>query len=124
MESLETHLSAQEMIVKTAFKPRLESLEDRLVLDGYAGTHVLYQDVVVPIVVQGRVTGAAVDPAGASGNTCYIGSSNGGVWKTTDGGNSWLPGTSQPGAHDIGTDSRPGSGILKSTDAGTDGRAD
>ena len=32
----------------------------------------------------GRVTGIAVDPADASGNTIYIGTTGGGVWKSTD----------------------------------------
>ena len=40
--------------------------------------------------VSGKITGIAVDPRDASGNTFYIGSSNGGVWKTTDGGKDWL----------------------------------
>lgn len=40
--------------------------------------------------VSGKITGIAVDPRDASGNTFYIGSANGGVWKTTDGGKDWL----------------------------------
>ena len=38
--------------------------------------------------VTGRVTSVAVDPSDPSGNTYYVGSANGGVWKTTDGGTS------------------------------------
>ena len=38
----------------------------------------------------GRVTSVAVDPSDPSGNTYYVGTANGGVWKTTDGGTSWL----------------------------------
>jgi hypothetical protein len=38
----------------------------------------------------GRVTALAVDPSDPSGNTVYVGTANGGVWKTTDGGNSWI----------------------------------
>ena len=38
----------------------------------------------------GRVTGIAVDPSDPSGNTYYVGSANGGVWKTTDGGTPWI----------------------------------
>lgn len=34
--------------------------------------------------VTGRVTSIAVDPADASGNTVYIGTTGGGVWKSTD----------------------------------------
>lgn len=38
----------------------------------------------------GRVTSIAVDPSDPSGNTYYVGSANGGVWKTTDAGTSWI----------------------------------
>ena len=38
----------------------------------------------------GRIAGIAVDPSDPSGNTYYVGSANGGVWKTTDGGTSWI----------------------------------
>jgi len=34
--------------MKSSFKPRVEMLEGRLVLDGYSGTHALYQDIVIP----------------------------------------------------------------------------
>jgi hypothetical protein len=40
--------------------------------------------------VSGKITGVAVDPSDPSGNTFYISSSNGGVWKTVDGGEDWL----------------------------------
>ena len=40
--------------------------------------------------VTGRVTSIAVDPSDPSGNTYYVGTANGGVWKTTDGGASWI----------------------------------
>jgi len=41
--------------------------------------------------VSGEVTAIAVDPRDTSGNTFYVGSANGGVWKTTDGGVDWTP---------------------------------
>ncbi len=41
--------------------------------------------------VSGRVTMVVADPTDGSGNTYYVGSANGGVWKTTDGGSSWAP---------------------------------
>jgi hypothetical protein len=41
--------------------------------------------------VSGSVTAIATDPSDPSGNTYYLGSINGGVWKTTDGGNDWTP---------------------------------
>lgn len=44
--------------------------------------------------VSGRVTSVALDPRDINGNTFYIGSVNGGVWKTTDGGVNWTPLTS------------------------------
>lgn len=37
----------------------------------------------------GRVSALAVDPNDASGHTVYLGGANGGVWRTTDGGQSW-----------------------------------
>lgn len=70
------------------FKPKLEALEGRFQLSA-AGAHVLYQDVVIPettTVVTGRVTAVAADPADATGNTYYVGTTNGGVWKTSNGG--------------------------------------
>jgi hypothetical protein len=66
------------------FNPQLETLEDRLALDGYIGSHMLYQDVVIPMVtstITGRITAVAVDPSDPSGNTVYIGAAGGGVWK-------------------------------------------
>src|SRR5438445_40885 len=40
-------------------------------------------------VISGQVNAIAVHPADA--NTLYIGASEGGVWKTTNGGASWTP---------------------------------
>jgi hypothetical protein len=96
--------------------------------------------------VSGRITAVATDPSDASGNTYYVGSANGGVWKTTDGGTSWVAlmdrvlvgggriavpigglavSPSSPsvlyaglGVADLQFDSRAGSGILKSSDGG------
>ncbi len=95
----------------------------------------------VPIDVSGRVTALAVDPSDTSGNTVYLGAAQGGVWKTTDGGATWVPltdkqaslaigaialapsnpkiiyvGTGEPNS---GLDCYYGAGILKSTDGGT-----
>lgn len=39
--------------------------------------------------VAGRVRGVVVDPDDASGNTWWIGSVGGGIWKTTDAGENW-----------------------------------
>ena len=40
--------------------------------------------------VSGKITGIAVDPTDASGNTFFVGSANGGVWKTVDGGSAYI----------------------------------
>lgn len=86
----------------------------------------------------GRATSVAVVPTDA--NTIYLGTAAGGVWKTTDGGQTWTPltdsqaslaigavavdpnnpstvfaGTGEP---DFSADSYYGQGLLKSTDAG------
>ena len=41
------------------------------------------------VLVTGRITGIVVDPA--SPNTIYVSAARGGVWKTTDGGQTWAP---------------------------------
>ena len=88
--------------------------------------------------VSGRVADMAVDPGDP--NTFYVASAGGGVWKTTDGGGSYVPLTdylgdtamgsiavakSQPSVIYAGTgeannsgDSKYGIGLLKSTDGG------
>ncbi|HZU04949.1 MAG TPA: dockerin type I domain-containing protein [Chloroflexota bacterium] len=88
----------------------------------------------------GRVTALAVDPSDPSGNTVYLGAATGGVWKTTNGGVTWLPLTdtqpslaigaialdpTQPqtvyvglGEQNFSGDSYYGFGILKSTNGG------
>lgn len=91
--------------------------------------------LAVPPVASGRVTALALDPLNF--NIVYAGGAQGGVWKTTDGGQTWSPLTdTQPslsiGALTLdpsndsviyaGTGSSLGgyygAGILKSTDAG------
>ena len=89
----------------------------------------------------GRVTALAIDPADPTGNTIYLGAAEGGVWVTTDGGQSWTPltdfqvslavgsialdATTIPTTIYVGTgeenfngDAYYGAGILKSTDGG------
>jgi hypothetical protein len=97
--------------------------------------------------VSGRVTAFVADSSDPTGNTYLVGTPNGGIWRTTDGGNDWTPlldhltysnGTpvlpavgalaqsrSNPniwyaglGVADSERDSRTGSGVLKSTDGG------
>jgi photosystem II stability/assembly factor-like uncharacterized protein len=89
-----------------------------------------------------NVSGRATSIAFGLGNTIYLGTAGGGVWKSTDGGTTWQPRTDQqmslaigalavvpdPGGNDViyaGTgegnlsaDSNFGLGILKSTNGG------
>jgi photosystem II stability/assembly factor-like uncharacterized protein len=90
----------------------------------------------------GRISALAVDPSDATGQTVYAGAAQGGVWKTTNGGASWValtdsqpslaigslaidPGNSQViyagtgEQNGNGGDRFYGAGILKSTDGGT-----
>src|SRR5579864_8682638 len=91
--------------------------------------------------VTGRVTTIAVDPSDATGNTVLIGGAMGGIWRTTDGGNTWTAVGDQnaslamgsiafaPSNHSIvyaatgesesvAFDIYYGAGVLKSTDGG------
>ena len=90
------------------------------------------------LISGGRITAAAVDPTNL--NVVYAGAADGGVWKTTNGGNSWTPITDQQASLSIGSiaidpenhltiyvgtgeenqavDNYYGAGILKSTDGG------
>jgi hypothetical protein len=98
--------------------------------------------------VSGDITSIAVDPRDASGNTFYVGTDNGGVWKTTDGGANYTPLTdyvfdptigavqvpiagvaidpnnpntvyAATGVANLAPGAEPGVGILKSTDNGS-----
>ncbi len=91
-----------------------------------------------PVNVSGRVRALAIHPNDP--NTVYLGAALGGVWKTTNGGDSWTPLTDDqaslaaaaivfdpvdPNTIYVGTgeptpglDNYYGAGILKSTDAG------
>jgi len=88
--------------------------------------------------VSGRIACVAVDPTDS--DIMYLGGAQGGVWKTTDGGRSWVPKTdhapslamghidvhpTQPnivwagtGEHHFSNDSFYGAGLLVSVDAG------
>src|SRR6185312_1461355 len=41
--------------------------------------------------VSGRVTTIAIDPADATANTVYVGTAQGGLYRTLDGGTTWTP---------------------------------
>lgn len=79
----------------------------------------------------GRILALAVDPTNS--NVVYAGSDGGGVWKTSNGGLSWIPRTdkqpslvasaivvdpSLPNTVYVGTGGETGAGLLKSTDGG------
>jgi hypothetical protein len=90
----------------------------------------------------GRVSAIAADPTNA--NVIYVGAASGGVWKTTNGGQTWFPLTDSQDTLNIGaiaiapsspnviyagtgesnfsgdndSDTIPGQGVLKSTTAG------
>jgi len=87
----------------------------------------------------GRVTAIVVDPTDS--NTIYVGAAQGGVWKTNDGGATWVPLTDThcslamgsiaidpvdpniiyagTGEQNFSIDSYYGCGVLRSTDRGT-----
>jgi uncharacterized protein (TIGR03437 family) len=89
-------------------------------------------------ITSGRITALAVDPRG--NDTVYAGAADGGVWKTTDGGTTWVPLTDDQPSLSIGSvaidpanpdtiyagtgeenfnfDAYSGVGILKSIDGG------
>ncbi len=91
-----------------------------------------------PNSIDGRVTCIATHPTDS--NTFYVGAASGGLWKTTDHGNSWACVTDTFGSQSIGCvtldptapetiylglgecnnsgDSYPGDGLWKSTDGG------
>lgn len=92
----------------------------------------------VRVLVTGRITAIVVDPTNR--NTIYLGTAQGGVWKTTDGGRNWLPKTDHEASLAIGAlaldpanpqvlyagtgegnfsgDSYYGAGVLHSTNGG------
>jgi len=103
----------------------------------YTGTYTL---PAPGYLTSGRVTALAVDPGNAS--IVYLGGSDGGVWKTTDGGATWTPLTDNQPSLSVGSivldpsnsatiyvgtgeeyglfefGSYYGAGVLKSTDGG------
>jgi hypothetical protein len=42
------------------------------------------------VAVSGRVTAVAIDPIDATGNTVYVGTAQGGVYRSLDGGSTWV----------------------------------
>jgi alpha-tubulin suppressor-like RCC1 family protein len=109
---------------------------------GYSGVACNFG--IGPFPESGRVTSIAIDPSDPNGNTVYLGTAAGGVWKTTDGGQTWTPITDDQdslhigaitvdptnpqvvyaglGVQDESDDQFFGLGILKSTDGGASWR--
>src|SRR5437867_3074157 len=81
------------------YRPRIEALEDRTLLDATALVNPYDWTPLGPspimdssgTAVSGRITGIAVDPTSA--DTAYVAAAGGGIWKTTDGGQHWTPKT-------------------------------
>jgi Big-like domain-containing protein len=48
-------------------------------------------DPTKEVPVSGRVTAIAIDPTDATGNTVYVGTAQGGLYRTLDGGANWTP---------------------------------
>lgn len=48
------------------------------------------QTIGTEVAVSGRVTAIAIDPTDATGNTVYVGTAQGGVYRSLDGGNTWV----------------------------------
>jgi photosystem II stability/assembly factor-like uncharacterized protein len=102
------------------------------------GPDTLNQGSLFPEPVSGRLLAVAVVPGDS--NTIYVGSAQGGIWKSANGGHSWKPLTDfQPslainsitidskhpniifagtGEDNLSCDSYQGMGILRSTDSG------
>ncbi len=117
----------------------LKKAKDRLELNGKTSSTLPWMERG-PGNVAGRARGLIVDPDDAAGNTWYVGSVGGGIWKTTNAGSEWnnltpnLPNLAvstiamAESNHDIiyaGTgesffsvDVINGDGMLKSTDRG------
>ncbi|NOZ26610.1 MAG: hypothetical protein GXP39_00970 [Chloroflexi bacterium] len=123
-------IEMSRMLRKAAALPRWENIGPASMRDSQMGSH--------KVKVSGRVTALAIDPRNS--DVVYLGTALGGVWKTTDGGDSWVPLTddqptlavgtitldpSNPDTIYVGTgeptpglDNYYGMGILKSTDGG------
>ena len=118
-------------LVKELKKARQSSANARLLND-------LVFDDRGPGNVAGRTRALAVDPADESNNTWFAGSASGGIWRTTDAGQSWVnvsgdlpnlsvgtlgisksnPDVIYAGTGEHFTGEVDGSGLFKSTDKG------
>src|SRR5882724_10749262 len=134
LDQLEQKVTAEEA-ARASFAQSAPESNPSWTFIGPQPIHTPYSDPVV----SGRVTALAVDPANV--NTVYLGSAQGGVWKTTNGGTTWTPLTDRQASTAIGSialdpsnsstiyvgtgeenfsgDSYYGAGIFKSTNGGS-----
>src|SRR5215472_9720437 len=49
------------------------------------------QTIVQEVPVSGRVTAIAIDPTDSAGDTVYVGTAQGGLYRSLDGGSTWTP---------------------------------
>jgi hypothetical protein len=74
-------------------RPAVERLEDRWVpaaaWNAMGPAPIVAGQTFGNLAVSGRITGVAADPVDPS--TIFIAAAGGGVWKTSNGGNSWTP---------------------------------
>ncbi len=130
LKAWEAMESQRRLLGRRAALPRWENIGPASMRNSYMGSQ--------PVNVSGRISAIAVHPTNP--NIIYIGAAFGGVWKTTDKGNTWTPLTddqptlavgaiaiapSNPDVIYVGTgepkqglDNYYGMGILKSTDGG------
>jgi hypothetical protein len=59
----------------------MEGLEERRMMSAGGMLIAMGDGSVRQEATTGRITGIAVDPSDPSGNTIYVGTANGGVWK-------------------------------------------
>ncbi len=134
LEQLEQKVTAEEA-ARATLAPSVLASNPSWTFVGPQPINTPYTDPIV----SGRVTALAIDPANV--NTVYLGSAQGGVWKTTNGGSTWTPLTDTQASTAIGAialdpsnsstiyagtgeenfsgDSYYGAGILKSTNGGS-----
>src|SRR5690242_1691539 len=78
IDELNTINTAPAMVWRDAGPNPLNNLAGAQVFQGFAP-------------VGGEVTDIAIDPAGGADTKMYAATNNGGIWKTSDGGVTWVP---------------------------------
>jgi hypothetical protein len=96
LEQLEQKVTAEEA-ARATFGPSVPESNPPWTFVGPRPIDTPYTDPVV----SGRVTALAINPGNV--NTVYLGSAQGGVWKTTNGGTTWTPLTDSQASGAIGS---------------------